>query len=121
MRTHSLRRVRQPTLAPLFGDVLDRVQTEMPECYLPSAPGVLIAGPQMLQAAGPARSAGSLAGWSRGVTGSKKTARDGKTVLWVQRCGKYWIIERSIGVSGGYTQDQVRGPRSELHPVFNVT
>jgi hypothetical protein len=36
----------------------------------------------------------------------KKTARDGKTLLWVQQCGSDWIIERSRRADCGHTQDE---------------
>jgi len=81
--------------ARLFDDVLDRAQTEMPEWYMQSAKTVLIAGYDMLRAAGHRSGVSQPAGWSRGASGFKKTARDDKSVLWIQRCGLFWMIERS--------------------------
>jgi hypothetical protein len=89
------------TAPPLFENV-DRAQTEMPDWYLPSADGVLIAGEDVLRAAGHRPGASRLTGWSRATSGFKKAARDGTTVLWVQQCGKFWIIERSLRLEGGY-------------------
>jgi hypothetical protein len=92
--------------APHLYEFIDRAQTEMPDWYMPSAEGVLIAGEEMLRAAGPRRGAADPGGWSRGTSGFKKTARDGKTVLWVQQCGSYWIVERSRHLDDGRTRDE---------------
>jgi hypothetical protein len=98
----------------LFDGALDRAETEIPDWYLSQADGAVIAGEDMLRAAGwPGRS--RPAGWSRGASGFKKTARDGKTILWVQRCGQFWIIERSLRVDAGVVKDETLvfaiGPR----------
>jgi hypothetical protein len=57
----------------------------------------------------------SPAHWSRGTSGFKKIARDGKAVLWVQRCGEFWIIERSLRVDADLVKDETLvfafGPR----------
>src|SRR4051794_1857048 len=62
------------------------------------------------------------AGWSRGASGLKKASHDGKSVLWVQPCGKFWIIERSIHLDAVYMQDEagwfphsVRGQFGRAH------
>ena len=82
-------------IAPNLFDTVDRDQTEMPDFYLPAAPEVLIASPDMLRAAGDVPGASDPAGWTHGASGLMKPSRDGRSVLWVQRCGRYWIIERS--------------------------
>ena len=73
-------------MAHLFDQVFDRAQTEMLECYLPSAQEVLIAAPDILPSSGH-----RAAGWSRGASGFKKASRDGKSVLWVQQCGSFGL------------------------------
>jgi hypothetical protein len=94
------------TAPPLFEELVDRAQTEMPDWYLRSADGVLIAGKDILRAAGHRPGTPHLTGWSCGASGFKKTARDGKTILWVQQCGKFWIIERSLRLDGDYMKDE---------------
>ena len=90
----------------LFDRIIDRAQTEMPNWYLPSADGALVAGEDMLDAVGHRSGVRHPAGWSRGISGFKKTARDGTTVLWVQQCGNFWIIERSLLLHDGYMKDE---------------
>jgi len=79
----------------LFECDIDRILTEMPDYYLPAAPGVLVAGADMLYAAGDFPGAPAPAGWARRASGWMKPSRDNSRTLWVQPCGRYWIIERS--------------------------
>ena len=81
-----MERLENNATAYLFDQVLDRTQTEMPEWYLRSAQGVLIAAPDILPSSGH-----RAAGWSRGASGFKKASRDGKSVLWVQQCGSFGL------------------------------
>ena len=83
------------TAPVLFECDVDRSQTRMPDYYLPTSPGVLIAGSDMLHAAGDYPGAPPPTGWTRGASGLMRPSRDGRRVLWVQRCGRYWILERS--------------------------
>jgi hypothetical protein len=103
------------TTPRLVDGVLDRAETELPDWYLSQADGAVIAGADMLRAAGRRPGHSRPAGWSRGVSGFKKTSRDGKTILWVQQCGKFWIIERSLPVDADLVKDETLvfafGPR----------
>ena len=105
----------------LFDGIIDRAQTEMPNWYLPSADGALIAGEAMLDAVGHRSGVRHPAGWSRGISGFKKTARDGTTVLWVQQCGNFWIIERSLRLEGGYMKDETLTSVSSSRPIWTRT
>ena len=105
----------------LFDAIIDRAQTEMPNWYLPSADGALIAGEDMLDAVGHRSGVRHPAGWSRGISGFKKTARDGTTVLWVQQCGNFWIIERSLLLYGGYMKDETLVFVSGSRPIWTRT
>ena len=105
----------------LFECDVDRGQTEMPDYYLPAAPGVLIAGEDMLRAAGHRPGANQPPGWSCKLSGFVKTSRDGNSALWVQQCGEFWIIERSIRLDGGHTQDQTLVFAFELLPSWART
>jgi hypothetical protein len=89
------------TAAPHLYDFIDRSQTEIPEWYLPSALGVLLVAKDTLAAAGRSPVASSRLGWSRRASGWSKPAADGAAVLWVQRCGHYWGVERMITSSTG--------------------
>src|SRR5262245_19101995 len=82
--------------AHCFGQVVDRAQTEMPEWYLRSAREVLIVARGMPATSRHRPGTFHAIGWSRGASGFKKASRDGKSVLWVQPCGKFWIIERCV-------------------------
>jgi len=105
----------------LFDEVLDRAQTEMPDWYLPSAEGVLIAGEDILGAAGHRPGSPDPAGWSHGASGFRKLARDGKTVLWVQRCGQFWIIERSLRLGRGDTRGETLVFAFGARPIWTRT
>jgi hypothetical protein len=69
------------TAPNLFECDVDRSQTEMPDYYLPTAPGVLIAGADMLRAAGDFPGALFPTGWTRRASGLMKPSRDGKRTL----------------------------------------
>jgi hypothetical protein len=105
----------------LFDGIIARAQTEMPNWYLPSADGVLIAGEDMLGAVGYRSDVRHPAGWSRGASGFKKASRDGKSVLWVQPCGKFWIIERSIHLDAVYMQDEALFSAFGARPIWTRT
>ena len=109
------------TTAHLFVQVLDRAQTEMPEWYLRSAQGVLIAGPGILSTSGHRPGIFHAAGWCRGESGFRKVSRDGKSVLWVQPCGKFWIIERSIHLDAVYMQDEALISAFGARPIWTRT
>jgi hypothetical protein len=60
-------------------------------------------------------------GWSRRISGFKKTARDGKSFLWVQPWGKFWIIERSIRLDAVYMQDEALVSAFGAWPIWTRT
>ena len=99
------KRALQPTAPPLFDAVLDRAQTDMPDWYLPSAPGVLIAGQPVLDAIGYISGGRDPVGWRRGASGFWKRGYDPQTLLWVQECGQYCIVER-CRYHGGARRDE---------------
>jgi hypothetical protein len=107
--------------AHLFDQVLDRAQTEMPEWYLRSAREVLIAARDILATSGHWPGTFHAAGWSRGASGFKKASRDGKSVLWVQSCGKFWTIERSIHLDAVYMEDMVLVSAFGALPIWTRT
>jgi hypothetical protein len=82
-------------ISNLFECDIDRDQTEMPDHYLSSAPGVLIAGPAILNAIGDLPGAPAPGGWKLGTAGLSKPRRTGAGTLRVYRCGRFWIVERS--------------------------
>jgi hypothetical protein len=105
-KERDMSRLAASKAAPHLYNFIDRVQTEMPDWFMPSAAGVLIAGEDMLHAVGHHPGACHTVGWSRRVSGFNKIATDGKSVLWVQQCGSYWIIERSRLLDDGRTRDE---------------
>ena len=103
----------------LFDRIIDRAQTETPEWYLPSADGVLILKEGI--AVGDRSGVAHPPGWSRRISGFKKIARDGKSILWVQPCGKFWIIERSIHLDAVYMQDEALFSAFGALPIWTRT
>ena len=103
----------------LFNGIIDRAQTEMPEWYLRSAQEVLIAAPDILSTSG--QGTFYAAAWSRGASGFKKASRDGKSVLWVQPCDKFWIIERSIRLDAIYMRDEALISAFGARPIWTRT
>jgi hypothetical protein len=99
------------SIAPrLFDEVIDRTP-EMPDWYVPAAKGVLIAGEDMLRAAGYVPGSSSPYGWSPGQPGAfKKLLPDGY-ILWVRENGKLWAIERSLGRDTDEALTSLLGPR----------
>jgi hypothetical protein len=116
-----MERLENNATAYLFDQVLDRTQTEMPEWYLRSAQGVLIAAPDILSTSGHRPGTFHAAGWCRGESGFRKVSRDGKSVLWVQPCGKFWIIERSIHLDAVYMQDEALVSAFGARPIWTRT
>jgi hypothetical protein len=86
---------------------VDRSQIPWPYIYWHDTPGALIAGKDMLRAAGdlqgspdpvgwtPATGYILRAGWTPGGGIFEKPARDGVHTLRVISCGMFWLIERS--------------------------
>jgi hypothetical protein len=107
--------------AHIFDHILDRAQTEMPEWYLRSAQGVLIAAPGILSTSGHRPGTFHAAGWSRGASGFKKPSRNGKSVLWVQPWGKFWIVERSVHLDAVYMRDEALVSAYGARPIWTRT
>ena len=76
----------------------------MPDDYLPTATGVLIAGEDMLRVAGHVLAAAPPADWSRAASGFRNLASSAAAP--VQPCGDFWIIERTLSLPDGYLQEQ---------------
>jgi hypothetical protein len=83
-----------------------RAETAMPDYYMPSVKAVAIAGEDILQAIGHQPGAFDPPGWSHDASGFKKGVREGRAVLCVQRCGRFWIIERVSKLDGGEVRDE---------------
>jgi hypothetical protein len=82
----------------LFECDIDRSQTKMPDDYLPDAPGVLIAGEDMLRAAGYVPGSNRPRGWLPAYPRNfrRRPRHKGDHMLWVRKCGELWIIARSL-------------------------
>jgi hypothetical protein len=85
------------TAAPQLFEFLDRGATEMPANYLPSAPGVLFVGKDILNGIGHVPGSYRPRGWRRHLPGDYRM-RVGKHDLVVRQCGNpqgvHWTIER---------------------------
>lgn len=111
------------SIAPeVFECMLDRAQAGMIEYFLPEAVrGVLIAGRDMLAAAGHIPGAPEPVGWTpsvpllpgwRGqeVADFEKPSADGQRMLRAKRYGNFWMVERSIRViRGRYQMREIQG------------
>ena len=104
------------TLAPqIFECDLDRDQAGIPPLYMPKTMGVLVAGKDMLIAAGVFPGAPEPEGWvpavpavganscfqECGKADFEKPSRDGSHVLRAKRYGQFWAPERSIKIVYG--------------------
>jgi hypothetical protein len=99
----------------IFECDLDRDQAGMPDYFVPEAPGALLAGKDMLIAAGDIPGAPEPKGWTPGVplmpelngrrawetADFEKPSADGERMLRIKRLGKFWMPERSIRVKCG--------------------
>jgi hypothetical protein len=103
-------------VAPVvFERDLDRDQAGIPPLYMLSVSGVLLAGKDMLIAAGDVSGAPEPVGWLPAVpaipevdcysncrtTDFEKLSRDGNYALRAKRLGKFWAPERSIIITSG--------------------
>jgi hypothetical protein len=94
---------------------LDRDQAGIPPLYMPNVSGVLLAGKDMLIAAGDVSGAPAPVGWrptgpaipeadcfsQHRMADFEKLSRDGKYVLRAKRFGKFWAPERSTLITSG--------------------
>jgi hypothetical protein len=112
------------SIAPeVFECMLDRAQAGMTEYFMPEAVrGVLIAGRDMLAAAGHIPGAPEPVGWTPGVpllpdypralevADFEKPSADGERMLRAKQFGHFWMVERSIRVSRGrYQTREIQG------------
>jgi hypothetical protein len=102
---------KPPQVFECLLDDLSEIRTPYP--YWPDIPGVLIAGKDMLLAAGDVPGASNPKGWSPcagyvlwvgwrpGAGGFKKRSCDGIHTLRVTEWGEYWLVERWANVVSG--------------------
>jgi len=91
---------------PLFDEILDRKQLDLPDWYLRSAEGAVIAGDHMLTAAGYRKGSYRPRGWRQIDRFSfTRVSNDGKRRLCVRLCGRYWTIERTEPRDGPLMND----------------
>jgi hypothetical protein len=85
------------TAPRLFERIIDRNQTALPSDYLPEAPGALIAGADMLRAAGHTKRRHRPHGWSPRKPGVFRKPIGNQLHLQVRQCGNarsdHWTIE----------------------------
>ncbi len=83
--------------APHLFEFVDRNKTDMPADYLPSAPGVMFAGEDILNGIGHVPGSYRPRGWLRHLPGDFRKPV-GEHVLVVRQCGNprsvHWTIER---------------------------
>lgn len=108
----------------LFECDINRSKTKLPDDYLPEAPSVLIAGKDILRAAGYAPRSYHPYGWTQGATGTflRRHSPNSDHKLWVRNCGSLWIIERSIDLDAGERREiEALVFNSELRPICTRT
>ena len=90
----------------LFGSLIEREETELPDEYLPRAPGLLPAGEDLLGGVGSVPGCYRPGGWSQQPNGFMRRVYRAKRKLWVRRCGKQWIAERTIDLGNNRREVQ---------------
>jgi hypothetical protein len=90
---------RTLTAGRLFETFIDRDQAPMPDIYVPSAKGVLIAGEDLLRAAGYRARSHRPKGWRKFKPGVFVKPLSSEFTLEVRQCGSWrsnmWTVERS--------------------------
>jgi hypothetical protein len=77
----------------LIAEVIERSKTELPDCFVPWAPGVVIASDYLLRAAGHRPGSRRPDGWSPGKPDVFTKLIHGNRLM-VRGCGEFWTVER---------------------------
>jgi hypothetical protein len=79
----------------LMYEVIDRPELDLPEWYLRHSQGALIAGENILKAAGYRARSHQPYGWKK-IHRFKfeRVSDDGQRILLVRGCGDFWTVER---------------------------
>jgi hypothetical protein len=97
------------TAPRLFERIIDRNQTALPSCYLPQAPGALIASKDMLRAAGHTSHRRRPQGWTPLRPGVFRKPVGNQLLLQVRQSGNarsdHWTIE--VVHDPGFSQEWV--------------
>jgi hypothetical protein len=84
-------------MSQLFSHIIDREQVELPPFYLPDAPGVVIASPATLRAAGHTPNRRRPPKWKKVAPGVFRNDIGDLRLLQVRQCGDaqsdHWMIE----------------------------
>jgi hypothetical protein len=103
----------------LFGPFLERSSVEIPEDYLPNAPGVLLAGARMSGYAGWAPGMPCPRGWEGAGPGVYK-----RVLLFSERVDAYCVLRvRQSGYENRWAverRDPIRGVQALVFPFENV-
>jgi hypothetical protein len=113
-----------PTACRLFETFIDRDQAPMPRSYLPSAKGVLIAGDDLLSAAGYRARSHRPKGWNKYKPGVFLKPLSIEFTLEVRQCGSWrsnmWTIERSNFFADDYCVETLVFPFENV-PIHATT
>jgi hypothetical protein len=95
-----------PDACRLFEAFLDRHQAHMPDIYVPDSKGALVAGEDILRAAGYCAGSRRPPGWRKYAPGVFVKPLSSEFTLEVRQCGNslsnLWTIERSNHFASGY-------------------
>ncbi len=103
-------RERPPTV--LIAEVIERSKTDMPDDFVPWAPGIVIPSDYLLRAAGHRPGSRRPEGWSLEKPDVFTKVMYGNRLM-VRGCGKFWTAEREL--------DEVLGFPFGPLPVFTRT
>ena len=95
-----------PDAPRLYGSLIEREEAELPDEYLPGAPGLLPAGEDLLAGVGSVPGCHRPRGWSQRPNGFTRRVYHTKRQLWAIRCGKQWIAERTIDLGNNRREVQ---------------
>jgi hypothetical protein len=85
----------------LIAEVIERSKTELPDWFVPWAPGVVIASDYLLRAAGHRPGSRRPSGWSPGKPDVFTKVIYGNRLM-VRGCGEFWTVEREIDETLGF-------------------
>jgi hypothetical protein len=109
-------------IAPqLFEPLIERDQTELPDEYLPGAPGMLPAGEDLLRAVGSVPGSYRPGGWSQVPNGFMRRVYRTNRKLWARPCGKQWLTERTIDLENNRREIQALVEAFERVPICAST
>jgi hypothetical protein len=84
--------LKQPS-PRLIAEIIERNKTDLPDDFVPWAPGIVVASDYLLRAAGSRPGLAPPEGWSPGQPDVFTKVMHGNRLM-VRGCGEFWTVER---------------------------